>query len=180
MTSVPIRIVLVEPSHPGNIGAVGARHEEHGAARAVAGETEAVSGSGGDRPRLRAPTTCSPRRASSTPWRKRWPAAATWPPPPLATGTRTSGCWMCAPPRNVSYWRHGAAPAAVLFGAERTGLLERASRGVAHALISHPRQSGILVTEYRDGGSARRVRAVSGDAKSRWCPTRVRPACHAG
>ena len=133
-----IRIVLVEPSHPGNIGAVARAMKNMALTRAGAGAPAAVPAPGRDRARLggrrRAGAGTRGRHARA----RRSPAAASWRRPPRASATSTSASSTCAHAA-ARLRRRGErrAPAAVVFGAERTGLTNEELE-LAHLLIRIP------------------------------------------
>ena len=159
MDSPDIRIVLVAPSHPGNIGAVARAMKNMALTRAGAGAAAALPGCRGDRPCL-GRRRCARRRTRA--WRR------------LAEALHGCGFVAATTSRERDQYfrivdvREAAArivaeaqraPAAVVFGAERTGLTNEELE-TAHALIRIPANDGLPVAQPGDGGAAGRLRAV--------------------
>ena len=137
MPLAAIRIVLVEPSHPGNIGAVARAMKNMALADLVLVRPKALSAPGSDWRAPRVRTTCWRARGWWTASPRRWPTAGFV----AATTSR---------PRDQNFRAldlHEAAqrifemsergPAAILFGAERTGLTNE-ELALAHLLIRIP------------------------------------------
>ena len=159
--TAPVRIVLIDPSHPGQHRLGRARDEEHGAHRSGAGAAAILSAR---RRRTRwppAPTTSWRRARGRRPWPRRSPTAASSPAPPRARA-RILGIRDAARRRRRASpgWRRRtarrccSAPSAT---GSRTEDLQ-----YCNVLVRIPANPGLLFAESRDVGAAARLRDLHG------------------
>ena len=137
MPLTAIRIVLVEPSHPGNIGAVARAMKNMALAELVLVRPKAFPHAGGHARAPREPTICWAAPAWWAASSRPSPTAASWPPPLRARATRTSARSIVHEAAQRIFEMSARGPAAVLFGAERTGLTND-ELALAHLLIRIP------------------------------------------
>ena len=177
-----IRIVLVETSHPGNIGAAARAMKNMELERAGAGAAAAVPAPGGHARAPRAPTMCWRARASvptlAAGARRLRPGAGHHRARARPVFPRARRARAAARARGRSA---PAAPVAVLFGAERAGLTNERARACARA-AAHSGQSratpslnlamAVQIVAYeiccaRRGAQRRRPRAAAPSAAGR-------------